>query len=105
MDKKFVLGAGVVVGAMILVPGLAGAVTRAGRPLMRAAVKTGAVAWTEFRKAGAETFEHMEDLAAEFRAEVARQAAGETDQTPAEGPEPTGMAAAGPAEGKARSHA
>jgi hypothetical protein len=72
MDKKFLLGAGVVMGAMLLVPGLAGSVARAGRPVARAAIRTGAVAWTEFRKAGAETFEHMEDLAAEFRAEAAR---------------------------------
>jgi hypothetical protein len=72
MDKKFLLGAGVAVGAMLLVPGLATALARAGRPLARAAVKTGAVAWAEFRKAGAEAYEHMEDLAAEFRAEAAR---------------------------------
>lgn len=72
MNKTFLLAAGVVVGAMLLVPGLAASVARAGRPLTRAAVKTGAVAWTEFRKAGAEAFEHMEDLAAEFRAEAAR---------------------------------
>lgn len=72
MDKKFLLGAGVVVGAMLLVPGLAASLARAGRPLARAAVRTGAVAWTEFRKAGAEAYEHMEDMAAEFRAEAAR---------------------------------
>lgn len=105
MDRKFLLGAGVVVGAIILVPGLASAVTRAGRPIARAAVKTGAVAWTEFRKAGAETFEHMEDLAAEFRAEVARHEAGEAKPTPAEGPEPPDLAAAAPTDAEARSHA
>jgi len=82
MNKKLLLGVGVVVGAMILVPGLAVAVARAGRPITRAAVKTGAVAWTEFRKAGAEAFEHMEDLAAEFRAEVARHEAGEAAAAP-----------------------
>jgi hypothetical protein len=105
MDKKFLLGAGVVVGAMMLVPGLAGAVTRAGRPIARAAVKTGAVAWTEFRKAGAETFEHMEDLAAEFRAEVVRHATDEAKTAPAEGPEPPDPAAATTSDAKARSHA
>lgn len=105
MDRKFLLGAGVVVGAMILVPGLANAVTRASRPIARAAVKTGAVAWTEFRKAGAETFEHMEDLAAEFRAEVARHASGEAETTQAEGSEPPDPTAAAPADEKVRSHA
>jgi hypothetical protein len=71
MDKKYVIGAAVAVGALMLVPGLASALGRAGQPLARAAVRTGAVAWHEFRKAGAEAFEHMEDLAAEFQAEVA----------------------------------
>ena len=70
MDKKYVIGAVVAVGALVLVPGLAAALSRAGEPLKRAALKTGAVAWDEFRRAGAEAYEHMEDLAAEFRAEV-----------------------------------
>jgi hypothetical protein len=105
MDKKFLLGAGVVVGAMLMVPGLAVAVARAGRPIGRAAVKTGAVAWTEFRKAGAETFEHMEDLAAEFRAEVARHEAGEANAAPDEGTAPIDPVASAPMDAKARSHA
>jgi hypothetical protein len=76
MDKKYLIGATLALGTLILVPGLSAALSRAARPLSRAAVKTGAVAWDEFRKAGAEAFEHLEDLAAEFRAEVAaRQAA------------------------------
>jgi hypothetical protein len=44
-------------------------------------VRSGAVAWDEFRKAAAEAYEHMEDLAAEVRAEVetrqAEEAAGQ----------------------------
>jgi hypothetical protein len=71
MDKKIVLGIVVGAGALTLVPGLAAALARAGEPLRRAALRSGAVAWDEFRKAGAEVFEHVEDMAAEFRANVA----------------------------------
>lgn len=75
MDRKYVIGAAVAVGALMLVPGLAAALARAGQPLKRAAVRSGAVAWDEFRRAGAEVYEHVEDLAAEFRAEVATRGA------------------------------
>lgn len=71
MDRKFVIGAAVAVGTLALVPGLAVALARAGDPLKRAALRSGAVAWDEFRKAGAEVFEHVEDIAAEFRSNVA----------------------------------
>ena len=71
MKKEFLLGAALATGAVLLVPGLAVALSRAGRPVMRAAMKTGAVAYAEFRRAGAEVYEHMEDIAAEMRAEMA----------------------------------
>jgi len=84
MDMKYAIGAAVAVGMLVLIPGLAAALVRAGQPLKRAAVRSGAVAWDEFRRAGAEAFEHMEDLAAEFRAEVAtRQAEGAAAETSA----------------------
>lgn len=70
MKKEFLLGAALAAGAVLLVPGLALAMSRAGRPVLRAAMKTGAVAYTEFRRAGAEVYEHMEDIAAEMRAEM-----------------------------------
>lgn len=70
MKKEFVFGAAVAAGTLLLIPGVALALSRAGRPLLRAAVRSGAVAYKEFQKAGAEVYEHMEDLAAEFRAEV-----------------------------------
>jgi hypothetical protein len=77
MDKRFLFGVAVAAGALVLVPGLAAALARAAEPLKRAAIRSGAAAWDEFRKAGAETYEHFEDIAAEFRAEVAaREAAG-----------------------------
>lgn len=72
MDRKFLFGAALAVGAVLLVPGVAAAVGRAARPVVRAAFKTGTVAYTEFRKAGAEVYENMEDLAAELRAEMQR---------------------------------
>jgi hypothetical protein len=89
MNKSFFLGATVAVGAVLLVPGVAAAVGRAGRPLVRAALRTGAVAYDEFRKAGAEASEHMEDLAAEIREEMAaeRAEAGEFTAEPTAEPE------------------
>ncbi len=70
MSKSFFLGAAVAVGAVMLIPGVAPAIGRAGRPLARAAMRTGTVAYDEFRKAGAEAFEHLEDIAAEIREEM-----------------------------------
>lgn len=79
MNRSFALGALAAVGAVMLVPGVAGALGRAGKPLTRAAVRTGTMAYAEFRKAGAEAYEHMEDLAAEIREEMSaeRRAAAE----------------------------
>lgn len=71
MNRGFLMGAALAAGAVLLVPGVAVALGRAGRPIVRAAMKTGAVAFTEFRRAGAEVYEHMEDIAAELRAEMA----------------------------------
>lgn len=79
MNKSFALGALVAVGAVMLIPGAAAGLARAGRPLARAAMKTGAVAFDEFRKAGAESFETFEDLAAEIREEMEAERAAETE--------------------------
>jgi len=80
MNRNFLLGAAVAVGAVMLVPGVAGALGRAGKPLLRAAMRTGSVGYDEFRKAGAETYEHMEDIAAEIREEMeAERAAAEAE--------------------------
>ena len=81
MNKSFVLGAAVAVGAVMLIPGVAAGLARAGRPLARAAVKTGAVAAEEFRKAGAETYETFEDFAAEIREEREAERQAETEDT------------------------
>lgn len=70
MNKSFFLGAAVAVGAVMLVPGVAAALGRAGRPLVRAGLRTGAVAFDEFRKAGAEAYENMEDILAELREDM-----------------------------------
>lgn len=70
MNRNFVLGATIAVGAVMLIPGVAQAVGRAGRPLVRAGLRTGSVAYDEFRRAGAEAYEHMEDIAAEIREEM-----------------------------------
>lgn len=80
MNKGFVFGATAAIGALMLVPGVAFALSRAGRPVARAAIRTGAVAYNEFQKAGAEVFEHMEDLAAEFEAELKRARADDRNE-------------------------
>ncbi|MGD9295246.1 MAG: DUF5132 domain-containing protein [Roseobacter sp.] len=80
MNKSFLLGAAVAVGAVMLVPGVAAALGRAGRPIVRAGMRTGAVAFDEFRKAGAEAYESMEDVFAEVREEMeAERDAAETE--------------------------
>lgn len=85
MNKSFFLGAAVAVGAVMLIPGVAVALGRAGRPIVRAGMRSGAVAFDEFRKAGAKAYESMEDIIAEVREEMeAERAAGETE------PEATG---------------
>ena len=77
LGRGFLVGAMVGAGAMLLVPGVAAAVARAGRPVLRAALKTGATAYKEFSEAGAEAFEHFEDMVAEVRAEMATEASDE----------------------------
>jgi hypothetical protein len=91
VNRNFFIGAAVAVGAVALVPGVAAALGRAGRPLIRAGMRTGAVAYDEFRKAGAEAYEHIEDIVAEIREEM------EADR---DGAEPD--LAEAPAEGDAR---
>ena len=76
-----VLGALVAAGGLLLVPGVAAAVARAGRPMARAGMKTAATAFVEFRKAGAEVYEHLEDLAAEIGAEM-QDVADAADEAP-----------------------
>jgi hypothetical protein len=88
IGRGTVLGAAIAVGALMLVPGVATAVGRAARPLARAALKTGATGYDEFVKAAAETYEHMEDIAAEIRADLAEKRRAEEAEgfvQPAEG--------------------
>jgi hypothetical protein len=84
MSKGFFMGAAVAVGAVVLIPGVAAALGRAGRPIARAAIRSGSVAYDEFRRAGAEAYEHMEDLAAEIREEMEaeRRATAQAATTP-----------------------
>ena len=70
IDRKIVIGAAIATGAVLLVPGVAAALARAARPLVKAAAKAGATAYEEFKHAGAETFEHVEDIFAEIRSEM-----------------------------------
>lgn len=100
MNRGFLLGATVAAGALLLVPGVAVALGRAGRPIVRAAARTGTVAYREFQKAGAEVYEHMEDIAAEVEEELrAHREAAKTAQaesrdaptgSPADAPTDTG---------------
>lgn len=69
LGRGVLLGAVLAVGALLLVPGVAAAVGRAGRPIVRTAIKSGSAAYEEARRAGAEVYEHVEDIVAEVRAE------------------------------------
>ncbi|MBP0485159.1 DUF5132 domain-containing protein [Sagittula salina] len=88
MNKNFLLGTLVTAGAALLIPGVAQAVGRAGRPLVRAAMRSGSTAFEEFGKAGAEAYEHIEDIVAEIREEneARRRAAAETAASEAASP-------------------
>lgn len=83
MNKTFVMGALATAGAVLLIPGVAQAIGRAGQPVARAAMRTGSTAYAEFSKAGAEAYEHFEEIAAELREDlksVRRDAANTTVQ-------------------------
>lgn len=96
MNKSFFLGAATAVGAVMLIPGVAAALARAGRPIAQAGLRTGAVAFDEFRKAGAEAYEHMEDMMAEIREDMHAHRAedetaeGDIDPTATPGSQTTG---------------
>lgn len=84
MYRGFLLGATVALGAVMLVPGVAQALARAGKPMARAAMRTGAVAYDEFRTAAAETYEQVEDIVAEVREEMQEKRRAEMDEAAAE---------------------
>jgi hypothetical protein len=75
--RGVLIGAALATGGLLLIPGVAPAVARAARPVVRAAVKTGAAAYQELRQAGAEVYEHFEDAAAEMRADMGETAGAE----------------------------
>lgn len=63
------------VAALALTPLLVPVLAGVGRPLARAAVKTGLVLAEKGREVAAEMGEVLDDLAAEARAELARESA------------------------------
>lgn len=67
LGSSIALGAGVVLLAPVVVPVVAGAL----RPVAKAAIKGGILAYAKLRESTAETFESIEDLAAEAQAELA----------------------------------
>lgn len=84
LGRGFLLGAAVAAGGLLLIPGVAAATARAGRPLARSSAKHGTAAYLTLQKAFAEAYEHFEDMAAEVRAEM-HAAAQETAEAAAEG--------------------
>lgn len=67
LGSSVALGAGVVLLAPVVVPVIAGAL----KPLAKAAIKGGLIAYAKLRESTAETVESIEDLAAEAKAELA----------------------------------
>jgi hypothetical protein len=84
---NFLTGAtlrGILIGvaAVKLAPYVMPALTGASRPLARAAVKSGLVAYEKGREAIAEMGEIMDDLVAEVQAELAEAEAAQAEQPP-----------------------
>ncbi len=87
VGRGVLVGAVLAAGALLLVPGVAAAVGRAGRPIVRTAIKGGSAAYAEARRAGAEVYEHVEDVVAELRAE---QEVAMSDDATGDGPAAAG---------------
>jgi hypothetical protein len=103
MNKDIAKGLAIGLGAAIVAPIALAAAGSFGRPLARAAVKTGLLFYEKGRETAAELGEMMEDLVAEARAELEEVEA----EVPAAGEEAeeAAAAAAGEAKGKARAGA
>ena len=61
------------IGAVVLAPILIPAVAKASKPVAKALIKGGVIAYQKSRSAIAETGEVLEDLVAEVKAELAEQ--------------------------------
>jgi hypothetical protein len=80
--KGLIIGIGVAVLAPVLLPTLA----RVGRPVVRAMIKGGMVAYEKGRETAAELGEVVEDLVAEARAEMGQAPAESVSAPPAAQP-------------------
>lgn len=87
------IGIAIGAGALLLVPGVAAAVARAGRPLLRTAVRQGAGVAEAAGRAFGDLYEHVEDVVAEVRADMA---AADGADPEAEAEAPGAPAPAGP---------
>lgn len=87
------IGIAIGAGALLLVPGVAAAVARAGRPLLRSAVRQGAGAAEAAGRAFGDLYEHVEDVVAEVRADMAAAEAAATEEA---ADAPAATAPAGP---------
>jgi len=81
--RNVLIGMGVGVGLAALLPGLSSIFKDAGRPLAKATIKTGLVAYEKGREKMAHWGEVVEDLVAEARMEL------ETEAQPAAIPIPS----------------
>lgn len=68
--RGFLIGAGLAIGGLMLVPGVAAAVARASRPVVRRGLRTGAAAYDHAMQAAGEAYEQFEDVTAEVKAEM-----------------------------------
>jgi hypothetical protein len=76
-DNGFKLGGSIAVGAgvMILAPIVVPIVASALRPVVKAAIKGGMIAYGKMKETAAETAETIEDLAAEAKSELGASSA------------------------------
>jgi len=70
LKSESTTGLAIGIGAAILVPVILPAVAALARPIARAAIKTGIIAYEKGREAIAEMGEVVEDLVAEARADI-----------------------------------
>lgn len=66
------------VGAVILAPVIVPGVAKASKPVAKAVIKAGIIAYTKSRSAIAETGEILEDLVAEVKADLSEEGAPST---------------------------
>jgi hypothetical protein len=76
LKGNIVTGLAIGIGAMVFAPAVVPVISAVAKPLAKALIKTGILAYEKGREAFAEVSELVEDITAEARTELAEQAEG-----------------------------